>query len=162
MGDFSVAQQKYEDKIITLESRNEQLRKELNIVAKKQKENNIITNGLYIGDRALSDAAIQILSFNPLKVESYSAKLKGIGLLISNDLIAEELMQQKILVGRMRAERRLGHTCRLQGPNLVIDGKFYTLEQLEERRKNESGISGAVNDSRKGNRNKPATRSNSN
>ncbi|KAL3277981.1 hypothetical protein HHI36_013323, partial [Cryptolaemus montrouzieri] len=52
--------------------------------------------------------------------------------------------------------------------NLVIDGKFYSLEQLQERRKNESGISDAVNDSSKEvvnkieDKNKPATSSNSN
>ncbi|KAL3283246.1 hypothetical protein HHI36_006394, partial [Cryptolaemus montrouzieri] len=68
----------------------------------------------------------------------------------------------------MREERRLGHTCRLQALNLVIDGKFYTLEQLEEMRKNESEISGAVNDSSKKvvnkieDGNKPATSSNLN
>ncbi|KAL3290079.1 hypothetical protein HHI36_023448 [Cryptolaemus montrouzieri] len=86
----------YEDKIIKLESRNEQFREELNIAAKKRKKNNIIINGL------------------------------------------------------------------------DIDGKFYTLKQLEARRKNESGISGAVNESSEEvvnkikDRNKPAARSDSN
>ncbi|KAL3265839.1 hypothetical protein HHI36_010035 [Cryptolaemus montrouzieri] len=56
-----------------------------------------------------------------------SAKLKGTGVFLSKDLKPEERMQQKILVGRMR-EERLGHTCRQQGFNLVIDGKFYTFE----------------------------------
>ncbi|KAL3269963.1 hypothetical protein HHI36_009018 [Cryptolaemus montrouzieri] len=190
-----------EDKIIKLESRKQQLRKDLNIVAEKQKKNNLIINGLDIGERSPSDAARKILSFNQIKVEScdisdayslgkgnekpiikefisYSkkiedlknfAKLKPTGVFLSNDLIPEdERVQQKILVGRIREERRLGHTCKLQDLNLVIDEKFYTLEQLEERRKNESGISGAVNDSSKEvvnkieDRNKPATRSNSN
>ncbi|KAL3265523.1 hypothetical protein HHI36_009727, partial [Cryptolaemus montrouzieri] len=66
----------------------------------------------------------------------------------------------------MKKERRLGR--RGLNFNLVIDGKFYTLEQLEEKRKNKSGNSGTVNDSSKEvinkieNSNKPATRSNSN
>ncbi|KAL3289048.1 hypothetical protein HHI36_003491 [Cryptolaemus montrouzieri] len=59
----------YEDKIIKLESRNEQLRKELNIVAEKQEKNKIIINGLDIGERSPSYAAIQILSSNQIKVD---------------------------------------------------------------------------------------------
>ncbi|KAL3282078.1 hypothetical protein HHI36_005277, partial [Cryptolaemus montrouzieri] len=177
--DFEERLKIYEDKIIKLKSRNEQLREELNIVAKKQKKNNIIIDDLDIGERSPSDAAIQILSSNQIKVESCdisdayslgkgnekpnivefisyskkievlknSAKLKRTGVFLSNDLIPEERMQQKILVGH---------------------GKFYTLEQLEERRKNESGISCAVNDSSEEvvnkieDKNKPAIRSNSN
>ncbi|KAL3277314.1 hypothetical protein HHI36_012665 [Cryptolaemus montrouzieri] len=157
MGDFSEAQKKYLKSLISgfNAKMNEKIELlETNITREKQ------------GERSSSDAAIQILNFNQIEVESCdksdayslvkkievlknSAELKGTEVLLSNDLIPEVRMQQKISVGRMGVERRLGHTCRLQGPNMVIDGKFYTLGQLEGRRKNESGISGAVNDSSK-------------
>ncbi|KAL3286146.1 hypothetical protein HHI36_000658 [Cryptolaemus montrouzieri] len=147
MGDFNEAQRKYSKSLLS--DFNAKMKEKIELVElvetelEKNKSPVIgISDADSLGKVNEKPIIVEFIShIKKIEVLKSSAKLKGTGMFLSNDLVPEERMQQKILVGRMRKERRL------QGLSLVINRKFYTLKQLEERRKNESGFSGAVNDS---------------
>lgn len=67
------------------------------------------------------------------KVLENTNKLKGSGIVISCDYTVEDYNKQKYLVSLLKTERQKGHTAKIKGKGLVINGTYFTYEGLKER-----------------------------
>lgn len=63
-------------------------------------------------------------------------KLKGSGVFISPDLTREDRLLHKALYHHLKEARSRGKNPQIRGNKLIVDGRAYTLEELEVTRAN--------------------------
>lgn len=58
-------------------------------------------------------------------------KLKGTGIIITNDLIPEEIEEKKVLVRHLKLAREKQYNATIKNNKLVVNGETYTCEDLK-------------------------------
>lgn len=77
---------------------------------------------------------IEFISFLTKKLVFQNVKkLKGTGIAIANDLIAEDRENQKILLKHLRLKREENIEAKIKGNSLVIGDKHYSVHELENQ-----------------------------
>ncbi|CAH1154900.1 unnamed protein product [Phaedon cochleariae] len=59
--------------------------------------------------------------------------LKGSGIFISLDLIPEDYQKNKFLVTQQKIARESGHSAKIKGKQLIVDGVHYTYDTLRSK-----------------------------
>lgn len=108
----------------------DQFNKLLKIVIKEEEINNIYK----IGKKSESQPiVIEFVSyFNKLKVLKNTKLLKDTTVSIANDLCPEDREDLKVLVKHLKIAKANNIQAKIRGLRLVINGKEYTVEQLQQ------------------------------
>lgn len=123
-----------------------QLKSLVEIDVQEQEINNIY----YTGKKEGNERAIVVEFVSFLKKKSIlknAFKLKGTGVAISSDLCQEDRLKNRILVKHLKIAREQKLPARIKGDKLEVEGKFYTIEELEKPGDRQSDSGGETDDS---------------
>lgn len=79
--------------------------------------------------------------YKKLEILKNSKRLKGTAIYIANDLCKEDRLDQRILVQHKNELKNRHHKTVIRGNKLIIDGRGYTADQLENLEKSASASS---------------------
>lgn len=79
--------------------------------------------------------------YKKLEILKNSKRLKGTAIYIANDLCKEDRLDQRILVQHKNEIKNRHHKTVIRGNKLIIDGRGYTVDQLENLKKSTSASS---------------------